>query len=469
MANEKTLNDLSLKLQETNLRLEILADSGNKQETHLAALVKASKGDKLQDAEDKREANKPDRAISTTETYGSAAKSGKGGSLLMRGAMLSGIMGLLTAAFAGLAGLFTMGGLAALGLGLVKGGLLAGLVGVLATMAVRTITNYFGVTDIWDKAVDDLMAGKMSPGSMGLVGGGMAGAVAGFMVAGPLGAVAGAIIGSAIGSIAAHFVQDKFKLTDGEMYQLMANVAVGATAGAVIGGFIGSALGPLGTVAGAMLGAVIGALIGVGVFSVSKMIADRGGLSKIIDDQLDKLFDFVKNAFDGFVKLFSGYSMATAGTASFEEWKKMERGVGRGPKMKNEDRYKGDPDALNAAFLKYSDPDAEYQADKAASEAARIEALKLTTRKVINASGETEKMNAYDAELGLASGEFTAYGGKKGKGGRGGGQGSTNVDVVNTKEGDTTTIITTAVATDQGPMKTARGARGYSQANILSQ
>ena len=468
MANEKTLNDLSLKLQETNLRLEILADSGNKQETHLAALVKASKGDKLQDAEDKREAKK-DGAISTTETYGSAAKSGKGGSLLMRGAMLSGIMGLLTAAFAGLAGLFTMGGLAALGLGLVKGGLLAGLVGVLATMAVRTITNYFGVTDIWDKAVDDLMAGKMSPGSMGLVGGGMAGAVAGFLVAGPLGAVAGAIIGSAIGSIAAHFVQDKFKLTDDEMYQLMANVAVGATAGAVIGGFIGSALGPLGTVAGAMLGAVIGALIGVGVFSVSKMIADRGGLSKIIDDQLDKLFDFVKNAFDGFVKLFSGYSMATAGTASFEEWKKMERGVGRGPKMKNEDRYKGDPDALNAAFLKYSDPDAEYQADKAASEAARIEALKLTTRKVINASGETEKMNAYDAELGLASGEFTAYGGKKGKGGRGGGQGSTNVDVVNTKEGDTTTIITTAVATDQGPMKSARGARGYSQANILSQ
>ena len=469
MANEKTLNDLSLKLQETNLRLEILADSGNKQETHLAALVKASKGDKLQDAEDKREANKPDRAISTTETYGSAAKSGKGGSLLMRGAMLSGIMGLLTAAFAGLAGLFTMGGLAALGLGLVKGGLLAGLVGVLATMAVRTITNYFGVTDIWDKAVDDLMAGKMSPGSMGLVGGGMAGAVAGFMVAGPLGAVAGAIIGSAIGSIAAHFVQDKFKLTDGEMYQLMANVAVGATAGAVIGGFIGSALGPLGTVAGAMLGAVIGALIGVGVFSVSKMIADRGGLSKIIDDQLDKLFDFVKNAFDGFVKLFSGYSMATAGTASFEEWKKMERGVGRGPKMKNEDRYKGDPDALNAAFLKYSDPDAEYQADKAASEAARIEALKLTTRKVINASGETEKMNAYDAELGLASGEFTAYGGLKGKSGRGGGQGSTVVDVVNTKEGDTTTIITTAVATDQGPVRGARGARGYNQANILSQ
>ena len=468
MANEKTLNDLSLKLQETNLRLEILADSGNKQETHLATLVKASKGDKLQDAEDKREANKPDRAISTTETYGSAAKSGKGGSLLMRGAMLSGIMGLLTAAFAGLAGLFTMGGLAALGLGLVKGGLLAGLVGVLATMAVRTITNYFGVTDIWDKAVDDLMAGKMSPGSMGLVGGGMAGAVAGFMVAGPLGAVAGAIIGSAIGSIAAHFVQDKFKLTDGEMYQLMANVAVGATAGAVIGGFIGSALGPLGTVAGAMLGAVIGALIGVGVFSVSKMIADRGGLSKIIDDQLDKLFDFVKNAFDGFVKLFSGYSMATAGTASFEEWKKMERGVGRGPKMKNEDRYKGDPDALNAAFLKYSDPDAKYQADKAASEAARIEALKLTTKKVINASGETERMNAYDAELGLASGEFTAYGGKKGGRG-GGGQGSTNVDVVNTKEGDTTTIITTAVATDQGPVKSARGARGYSQANILSQ
>ena len=468
MANEKTLNDLSLKLQETNLRLEILADSGNKQETHLATLVKASKGDKLQDAEDKREAKK-DGAISTTETYGSAAKSGKGGSLLMRGAMLSGIMGLLTAAFAGLAGLFTVGGLAALGLGLVKGGLLAGLVGVLATMAVRTITNYFGVTDIWDKAVDDLMAGKMSPGSMGLVGGGMAGAVAGFLVAGPLGAVAGAIIGSAIGSIAAHFVQDKFKLTDDEMYQLMANVAVGATAGAVIGGFIGSALGPLGTVAGAMLGAVIGALIGVGVFSVSKMIADRGGLSKIIDDQLDKLFDFVKNAFDGFVKLFSGYSMATAGTASFEEWKKMERGVGRGPKMKNEDRYKGDPDALNAAFLKYSDPDAEYQADKAASEAARIEALKLTTRKVINASGETERMNAYDAELGLASGEFTAYGGKKGKGGRGGGQGSTNVDVVNTKEGDTTTIITTAVATDQGPMKSARGARGYSQANILSQ
>ena len=83
MANEKTLNDLSLKLQETNLRLEILADSGNKQETHLATLVKASKGDKLQDAEDKREANKPDRTFNT-ETPNSAAKSGKGGSLLMR-------------------------------------------------------------------------------------------------------------------------------------------------------------------------------------------------------------------------------------------------------------------------------------------------------------------------------------------------------------------------------------------------
>ncbi len=37
-------------------------------------------------------------------------------------------------------------------------------------------------------------------------------------------------------------------------------------------------------VAGAMLGAVIGALIGVGVFSVSKMIADRGGYSNILKD-----------------------------------------------------------------------------------------------------------------------------------------------------------------------------------------
>ena len=36
--------------------------------------------------------------------------------------------------------------------------------------------------------------------------------------------------------------------------------------------------------AGAMLGAVIGALIGVGVFSVSKMIADRGGYSNILKD-----------------------------------------------------------------------------------------------------------------------------------------------------------------------------------------
>jgi hypothetical protein len=196
------------------------------------------------------------------------------------------------------------------------------------------------------------------------------------------------------------------------------------------------------------------------------MIADRGGLSKIIDDQLDKLFDFVKNAFDGFVRLFSGYSMATAGTKSFEEWKKIQTGKGFGKKMTNEDRYKGDPDALEAEFLKYSDPGAEERADKAASEAARIEALKLTTKKVINASGETERMNAYDAELGLASGEFTAYGGKKGKGGRGGGQGSTNVDVVNTKEGDTTTIITTAVATDQGPVR--GGAFGNRQVSILN-
>ena len=238
MANEKSLNDLIVQVQATNIRLETLADSGDKQETHLATLAKASKGDKLQDAEDKREANKRDAAkIGAPNSTAAAPAEGssKGGSLLMRSALLTGIIGLISAAFAGLVGIFSVAGLASLGFGLLKGGLLLGLVGTIAAFAVRTVTNYFGVTDIWDKAVDEFMNGKVTPGSMGVAIGGTLGAAAGFAIAGLPGAIVGGMIGSALGAVLVSFAQDKFKLSDEEMMKLMKVVGVGMSVGALAG------------------------------------------------------------------------------------------------------------------------------------------------------------------------------------------------------------------------------------------
>ena len=105
MANEKTLNDLILQVQATNIRLEALADSGNKQETHLATLAKASKGDKLQDLEDRREASKHTVGSSASSASSSSAdklNDNKGSGLLMRSALLAGLVSMITGVFAAL-------------------------------------------------------------------------------------------------------------------------------------------------------------------------------------------------------------------------------------------------------------------------------------------------------------------------------------------------------------------------------
>jgi len=330
MANEKTLNDLILQVQATNIRLETLADSGGRQETHLATLAKASKGDKLQDLEDRREANKP----SPTSSGGTASsKTEKGGglfgnSLLLRSGLMAGIMGLLTAAFAGLAGIFTVAGLGALGIGLLKGGLLLGLVGTIAAFAVRTLTNYFGVTDIYDKAVDEFMSGKVTPGSMGLAIGGTLGAAAGFAIGGLPGAIIGGMIGSAVSAVLVGFAQDKFKLSDKEMLRLMEVVGVGMTVGAVAGAAAGMIFGPIGIIGGMLLGAAIGGIVSyIGMKSVDYVNSDD--FDNLLQKAKDAVSGFFTGAVDAFISIITGNgAMGTGnvmakGIADRAAWMKM--------------------------------------------------------------------------------------------------------------------------------------------------
>jgi hypothetical protein len=384
MANEKTLNDLSLKLQETNLRLEILADSGNKQETHLATLVKASKGDKLQDAEDKREANKRDRSgIAHGETPNDAAKSAegssKGGSLLTRSALLTGIIGLISAAFAGLVGIFSVAGLASLGFGLLKGGLLLGLVGTIAAFAVRTVTNYFGVTDIWDKAVDEFMNGKVTPGSMGVAIGGTLGAAAGFAIAGLPGAIVGGMIGSALGAVLVSFAQDKFKLSDEEMLKLMKVVGVGMSVGALAGAAAGMIFGPIGIMGGMLLGAAIGGIIAyLGMKAVDYFSSDK--FDQLMQDAKDAVSDFFTGAFDAFISIITGNGAMgrgslseRMGTEDRETWMKM---VDPETGMTNQKKHEGN---VMGAFQDYTlkGGDSSVKApDVVAAEAAKDAEMK---------------------------------------------------------------------------------------------
>ena len=381
MANEKTLNDLILQVQATNIRLEALADSGDKQETHLATLAKASKGDKLQDAEDKREANKRDRSgIAHGETPNDAAKSAegssRGGSLLMRSALLTGIIGLISAAFAGLVGIFSVAGLASLGFGLLKGGLLLGLVGTIAAFAVRTVTNYFGVTDIWDKAVDEFMNGKVTPGSMGVAIGGTLGAAAGFAIAGLPGAIVGGMIGSALGAVLVSFAQDKFKLSDEEMMKLMKVVGVGMSVGALAGAAAGMIFGPIGIMGGMLLGAAIGGIIAyLGMKAVDYFSSDK--FDQLMQDAKDAVADFFTSAFDAFISIITGNGAMGVGkynnTEDPETWKKM---IDPKTGMTNEKKYEGNVMGAFGDYVMKGGDDSVKAPDLIAAEAAEAAEIK---------------------------------------------------------------------------------------------
>ena len=378
MANEKTLNDLIVQVQATNIRLEALADSGNKQETHLATLAKASKGDKLQDAEDKREANKRDAAKIGAPNSTAAAPgegSSKGGSLLMRSALLTGIIGLISAAFAGLVGIFSVAGLASLGFGLLKGGLLLGLVGTIAAFAVRTVTNYFGVTDIWDKAVDEFMSGKVTPGSMGVAIGGTLGAAAGFAIAGLPGAIIGGMIGSALGAVLVSFAQDKFKLSDEEMMKLMKVVGVGMSVGALAGAAAGMIFGPIGIMGGMLLGAAIGGIISyLGMKAVDYFSSDD--FDQMMQDAKDAVADFFTGAFDAFISIITGNGAMGVGkynTEDPETWKKM---IDPKTGMTNEKKYEGNVMGAFGDYVRKGGDDSVKAPDLIAAEAAEAAEIK---------------------------------------------------------------------------------------------
>ena len=379
MANEKSLNDLIVQVQATNIRLETLADSGDKQETHLATLAKASKGDKLQDAEDKREANKRDAAkIGAPNSTAAAPAEGssKGGSLLMRSALLTGIIGLISAAFAGLVGIFSVAGLASLGFGLLKGGLLLGLVGTIAAFAVRTVTNYFGVTDIWDKAVDEFMNGKVTPGSMGVAIGGTLGAAAGFAIAGLPGAIVGGMIGSALGAVLVSFAQDKFKLSDEEMLKLMKVVGVGMSVGALAGAAAGMIFGPIGIMGGMLLGAAIGGIIAyLGMKAVDYFSSDK--FDQLMQDAKDAVSDFFTGAFDAFISIITGNGAMGVGkynnTEDPETWKKM---IDPETGMTNEKKHEGNVMGAFGDYVRKGGDDSVKSAGVVAAEAAKDAEMK---------------------------------------------------------------------------------------------
>ena len=346
MANEKTLNDLILQVQATNIRLEALADSGNKQETHLATLAKASKGDKLQDLEDKREANKKSPTSGGSNTVVDKKEKGGGlfgNGLLMRSAMMAGIMSLLTAAFAGIAGLFTVAGLAAAGIGLLKGGLAAGLLMTITAVAIRAITNYLGVTDVLDKAIDELMSGKVSAGSMGLVFGAGTGALAGFAIGGPFGAIVGAMIGGATMGVIAALGVAKFDASNQEMKDLMFTGLLGVGLFGLLGAGLGAPFGPLGIIGGLILGMAVGALITYLIDFGLKAI--RGiNFSEIIGDAVDAITKFFSDIIADMVSFFDGDGELNKrlDRVSRKEWNKQidEQGMTNAEKFKDTDENK---------------------------------------------------------------------------------------------------------------------------------
>jgi uncharacterized protein YqgC (DUF456 family) len=76
------------------------------------------------------------------------------------------------------------------------------------------------VTEIWDKAMKDLMAGKINGGSIGAGVGGVVGGIVG-SVGGLPGIIIGAMVGSAVGAILGNFVEKKWEASSESMKTLM--------------------------------------------------------------------------------------------------------------------------------------------------------------------------------------------------------------------------------------------------------
>ena len=347
MAQDKTLNDLIVQVQATNIRLETLADSGDQQESHLKTLAKASKVDRLQNLEDKREESSSSPTSAVGPSSDTIKGDDKGSGMLMRSTMMAGLITLMQRLFTGLGALLTVGGLAALGLGALKIGLLAGLVGAIAFTAVRAVTNYFGVTEIWDKAMKDLMAGKINGGSIGAGVGGALGAALG-SVGGLPGIIIGAMVGSALGAILGNFVEKKWEASSESMKtMMMAKIAVIGGMG-LIGASLGVVGGPPGIIAGLLLGMAAGALI--------NYIADIGGKAidgvnwgEVIDEFNMAVNNWALGVVDSIKKFFSGDLPINKRLqrVSMEKWKKRKDPV---TGEANEDKY---ADNIPGAFNMY--------------------------------------------------------------------------------------------------------------------
>ena len=348
MAQDKTLNDLIVQVQATNIRLETLADSGDQQESHLKTLAKASKVDRLQNLEDKREESSSSPTSAVGPSSDTIKGDDEGSGMLMRSTMMAGLITLMQRLFTGLGALLTVGGLAALGLGALKIGLLAGLVGAIAFTAVRAVTNYFGVTEIWDKAMKDLMAGKINGGSIGAGVGGVVGGIVG-SVGGLPGIIIGAMVGSAVGAILGNFVEKKWEASSEGMKNLMMGKIAVIGGMALIGAGLGVPGGPPGIIAGLLLGMAAGWLI--------TYIADIGGkalaainFGEIIDSAYSTITSFFTDIVETIVGFFKS-GPEIDGRVSRAKWNKQMNTDG----MTNAQKYMdpNDPTALIAAYTNY--------------------------------------------------------------------------------------------------------------------
>ena len=352
MAQDKTLNDLIVQVQATNIRLETLADSGDQQESHLKTLAKASKVDRLQNLEDKREESSSSPTSAVGPSSDTIKGDDEGSGMLMRSTMMAGLITLMQRLFTGLGALLTVGGLAALGLGALKIGLLAGLVGAIAFTAVRAVTNYFGVTEIWDKAMKDLMAGKINGGSIGAGVGGVLGAALG-SVGGLPGAIIGAMVGSALGAILGNFVEKKWEASSEGMKNLMMGKIAVIGGMALIGASLGVVGGPPGIIAGLLLGMAAGALITY-IADIGSKAIQGVNWGEVIDDFNDAINNYALGFVDKIKKFFFGELPINERLqrVSMEKWKKRkdpvtgmtneEKHANNLPGMFNEYRNKGD-------------------------------------------------------------------------------------------------------------------------------
>ena len=276
MAAERSLNDLVLQIQETNIRLNTLSETGEKQETHLSKLAKMAKGDNLQDLEDARESKSAGQSSNTVTTTKADKDEGFMGVGLMRPAIFAGISALITGMIAGVAGLFTVGGLLAIASKVLKTGLVVGLITLVAGTAIQAVFNYFGKPDLWKNAANDVMAGNWNPASLGFVGGAATGAAIGLKFGGVRGMVFGGLVGSALGA----FGGDMLTLPNGSVDKMGVAIASAEFAGGSIGFTKGMKFGKKFGLKGMILGGILGLIIGS--FAGSALVQMIPGLEKFL-------------------------------------------------------------------------------------------------------------------------------------------------------------------------------------------